>query len=454
MPLTGQPKQITRVNPGSPACRAGLMPGDRLLALDGRPLGDIIDFRIAAADNAVTLIASRSGCLRRYQITKDPSEMLGLHFDPPTITPIIRCRNRCVFCFVDRNPPGLRSTLYLKDDDYRLSFLYGSFVTLNHLTGREMRRILKLRLAPLYVSVHSTNPAVRRRMFRSPAAGRGLRNLRLLSRAGLPFHAQVVLCPEYNTGAEARRTIQDLAALGKSIRSLALVPVGLTAHPPARNPALAPLEQAEAARLVEEVAALQKRFQAERGSRFVFLSDEIYALAGAPYPALEEYENFPQLENGIGLARLFLEEINETGVRLPPTLSHPLTITLITGILAAPLLERLRRLLETIRGLTIQLVVARNHFFGSSITTAGLLTGQDLATALQDLPGSPGETIFIPLSALKDGTTLFLDDMTLSALEVVAGTPVRAVNGPAALLTEIKTLAALKAAVKRGRKCG
>ncbi len=451
-PSSGQPV-ITRVTPGSPAGRAGLAPGDRLLAVEGRPVGDIIDFCIAGADSAVTLIASRSGRLRRINIIKDPSEPLGIYFDSPTITPVIRCRNRCIFCFVDQNPAGLRPSLYLKDDDYRLSFLYGNFVSLNHLSAGEFARVLKLRLAPLYVSVHSTNPVVRRRLFRSPGVGRGLKHLYSLARAGLAFHAQIVLCPGYNTGSEARRTIRDLAALGKNIRSLALVPVGLTAHRPACSPVLEPLKQSEAARLLEQVSILQKQYRAERGSRFVFLSDEIYAAAGAPYPGIAEYEDFPQLENGIGLARLFLQEVEEIAATLPPMLPRPLGVTLVTGVLAAPLVERLHRVLAKIRGLKIQMVVAKNRFFGPSVTTAGLLAGSDLAVALRKLSGGPGEAVFIPSTALKDGTNLFLDNTTPADLAALIGTPVLAAGGPAALLAAIQSLTGSKP-VREGRERG
>lgn len=465
MPVAQQCEQptVSAVTPGSPAHRAGLAPGDCLLAVDGRPAGDIIDWRIAAADEKLTLVVSRSGRARRVRVTKDPSEPLGLSFDPPTITPVIRCRNRCVFCFVDQNPPGLRPSLSLKDDDYRLSFLYGNFITLNHLTPKEMERILKLRLAPLYVSVHSTDPGVRRRLFRSPGAARGLENLRRLARAGLPIHAQAVLCPGYNTGVAARQTVLDLASLGTAVRSLALVPVGLTAHRQGPRgafcdgnsavgfPDLAPLSPAECARLVEEIAPLQKRFRASRGSRFVFLSDEIYATAGVPYPGTEAYENFPQLENGVGLARLFLQEVEELGAQLPPALPRPLAMTLVTGSLAAPLVERLRQALAAARGLETRLLVAENRFFGPPVTAAGLLAGSDLAAALRDGRGAAGlgEAVFIPPSALKDGAPLFLDGTTREDLEKAAGVPVRAARGPAALAAEILTLAQQKPAKQR-----
>ncbi|NMA92858.1 MAG: DUF512 domain-containing protein [Firmicutes bacterium] len=429
---------IGGVIPGSPAARAGFKAGDRLWRLGCQAEGDIIDYRIWEADEQLTLLVQTgNGPLRRRVIRKAHNEPLGVQFDPPTITPLLRCRNRCLFCFIDQNPSGLRSSLYLKDDDYRLSFLHGNYITLNHLTARERERIIKLQLSPLYVSVHSTDPDIRSRLYRNRQARRGLDNLKFLVGAGIKIHAQVVLCPGYNLGEELLRTVKDLENMGEALLSVAVVPVGLTAH--GRPPAiLRRITPAEAAEIVEGIHRLQSGFLKKRGSRFVFLSDEIYYRAGAPYPEREHYEGFPQLENGVGMARLFLDELPAVESSLPEASPRPLKITLVTGIEAAHLLKQLMRRLTAVRQLEAGLAIIENRFFGKSVTVAGLLTGEDLEKGLQDQ--TAGEAVFIPQEMLREGGDLFLDGLTWGELEQRLHTSLIPVRGPLHFARELKRL--------------
>ncbi len=429
---------IAGVAAGSPADAVGITAGDRLLLIDNRAVQDIIEYRIMEADDTLRLLLMGvSGRLKRVTVHKSPGTPLGLTFDPSTMAPLKRCRNRCLFCFVNQNPRGLRRSLYLKDDDYRLSFLYGNFITLNSLSPKELQRIIKLRLSPLYVSVHATDPQARRRLFGTGQARQGLENLYKLISAGIQAHLQVVLCPGYNLGNVLEKTVRDLSRLGQGALSLALVPVGLTAHRPP-HPPLRRLGQKEACRLVRQAACWQRFFLKSRGGRFVFLADEIYHLAGEPFPDTGAYEGFPQLENGVGLARLFLDELNQLPEPPMKSLRHPLRVTLATGREAAPLLEQLTRRFAAVFGLSLQLEVIENNFFGSPVTAAGLLTGADLEAGLEgkDL----GEALFISRSLLKDRSDLFLDGTTVTALEQRLQVPVRAVSGPEELARALEQL--------------
>ncbi|MEW5784762.1 MAG: DUF512 domain-containing protein [Bacillota bacterium] len=435
-----QGRTIQHVAAGSPAAAAGISAGERLLRIDNRPPGDIIDYKIAETDERLALLLlSRDGRLKRRTICKDAATPLGLSFDPPTIAPLRRCGNRCLFCFIRQNPRGLRPSLYLQDDDYRLSFLYGNFITLNNMSDADLRRVIRLRLSPLYISVHATDSAVRRRLFGTARADQGLQNLHALVRAGIKVHLQIVLCPGYNTGVVFKKTVADLFRLGEAVLSAAAVPVGLTAHRRAGGPPLRRLEPDEARLLVRQVHRWQRLFLRARGSRFIFLADEIYALASLPFPHTAAYEGFPQLENGVGLARQFLDELTA----LPePTLDRPLQrpfqATLVTGQQAAPLLRRAARRFNEAPGVKLRVAVLENRFFGAPVTAAGLLTGSDLTAGLKGRP--LGEAVFIARSLLKEGSNLFLDGLTVPDLEESLGLPVHAVSGPYELAGRLREL--------------
>lgn len=419
---------ISQVAAGSPAEKAGIKAGWRLLRFDNQEIGDILDFKIAESDTSLRLLVMTGrGYLRRVKIKKRAAAPLGLQFDPPTMDPIKRCQNRCIFCFIDQNPPGLRVPLYIKDDDYRLSFLFGNFITLNRLSDKEITRIKRLQLSPLYVSVQTTDPVLRRTMFNSKWAGRGLANLKKLVGAGIGIHAQIVLCPGYNTGAEMEKTIRELYNLGENILSVALVPVGLTSHRDGL-PELQRFAAVEAESLIKKVSVMQSNFLKQRGSRFVFLADEFYNLAGFTLPSEDEYENYPQLENGVGIARQFLEQLKNlslAGINIVP---RKITVTILSGLAAKPQIQELTDILKQIAGLTVQAVFAHNHCFGEKVTVSGLLAGKDLIEAMEGKKA--GDVVFIPDIMLKDNGDLFLDDFKLKDLEEAFQAPVRAVKSP------------------------
>jgi putative radical SAM enzyme (TIGR03279 family) len=428
---------IDNVAPGSPAEKAGIKVGWRLLRIDSQVIGDLIDYRILEADEQHSLLVlTDDGKLKRIKIRKPAGGSLGLRFDPLTIDRLQSCPNHCLFCFVDQNPQGLRNSLYVKDDDYRLSFLYGNFITLNRVREKDLKRIIRLQMSPLYVSVHTTNPELRVQMMGSKLAKKGLANLKQLVAAGIKIHSQLVLCPDLNTGKELERSIADLAALGENILSVAVVPVGLTMHRPG-NSTIRGFRAAEARILVEQIEALQKKYLAERKSRFVFLSDEFYNLASLTYPPDIAYEGYPQLENGVGLARLFLEELEQLDEKLPQLISsgRELTITLVTGKAALPVLEKLAETLRQVKGLFVNLIAADNYFFGKQVTVSGLLTGSDLIKALEK--EEKGDLVFIANNLLRDGGDLFLDNLSVEEVEAVIKVPLKVVKGPLELIDNL-----------------
>lgn len=436
---TTQGAKIEKVDPGSPAEAAGIKAGWQLLRIDNMSVGDIIDYKIMESDDELRLLLMNElGILHRVKIFKPVSAPLGLQFNPPTITEMQNCGNRCIFCFVDQNPAGMRSALYVKDDDYRLSFLYGNFITLNRLNSSELDRIIRLRLSPLYVSVHTTNLELRKRMFGTKKAEKGLINLQYLVNEGIQVHAQVVLCPGVNTGHEMKRTITDLSKMGLNLVSVALVPIGLTAHRSGLKN-LRKFNSKEAKELIDWLEERQQLFLKDRGTRFVFAADEFYNLASFPLPNADQYEGYPQLENGVGLARHFLEELALTEKQKFATAENDLTITIAAGPAAETILQDLVRKFSAIEGLSIDLRIIRNCFFGEQVTVSGLLTGSDLLTALAGT--AIGDGVFISKTMLKEGRRVFLDGLTVEEIEQALNVPVYAVSGPLELLSKLKAIA-------------
>ena len=427
---------IERVTTGSPASKAGLRPGWKLIRIDNQPVGDIIDYKIMESDYELRLLVlTDRGTLRRVKINKPVNEPLGLSFNPPTITKMQHCGNKCIFCFVDQNPPGMRSALYVKDDDYRMSFLYGNFITLNRLSEKELQRIINLRLSPLYVSVHTTNPRLRAEMFCTERAVKGLEYLRKLVDTGINIHTQVVLCPGYNDGRELDATVEDLAKMGSAIESLAVVPLGLTGHRNGLKP-LRKFTSIEAEELLAKIEIFQDSFLKKRGTRFIFPSDEFYNLASRPFPPDDYYEDYPQLENGVGLARQFLNELYSLEEQMPTLPGKPINLTIAAAPAAEKLLEELvEYFTNKFTGININLQIVDNHYFGEEVTVSGLLTGSDLLRALKGKP--LGNVVFITKSMLKDRDNIFLDDMKIDDLENELQVPLVAADGPKELLNEL-----------------
>lgn len=416
---------ISRVAEGSIAAGLGIVPGDILLAVNGKQVKDIIDLSFALADEYVELLVARqNGEEELFAVEKEYDQDLGLEFASAVFDKVRQCANKCVFCFVDQMPPGMRDSLYIKDDDYRLSFLYGNFITLTNLGPRDMARIRRLHLTPLYVSVHATDGDLRSAMLGNPRAKDIMDRLRALTAAGIDLHTQVVLCPGLNDGPAIERTIADLYALAPGVHSLAIVPVGLTRHREKCQP-LRCFTPDEAAAVIDTVAAWQRRCRAENGTAFVYLADEFYLACGRPIPDYDDYDGFPQLENGVGIVRSFLAEWAETTV---PTSAYrePRRLDVVCGQSAAavlaPLLENL-----AIPNLTVRLIPVVNRFFGPDVTVTGLLTGADITAALQAADG-PRDGVVIPGVALRKGENIFLDGLTPDDIARTLGLPVRAAH--------------------------
>lgn len=420
---------VQAVRPGSIAAEFELAPGDRVVAINDVALEDLIDYRFYSTDERLNvLVAKKDGEQWLLEIDKEYDEDLGLSFAAP-FPKMNRCRNRCLFCFVDQMRPGLRSSLYIKDDDYRLSFLEGNFITLTNVGERDLRRIANQRLSPLYVSVHTTNPALRRRLMGHRRAGGIMGQLGFLKAAGVEVHTQLVLCPGLNDGGELSRTVKDLATLWPSVRSVGVVPVGRTRYRDGLHP-LQGFTASGARAVVATVTAWQGHYRERFGKSFVYAADEFYLFAGLGVPSAEAYDDFPQLENGIGLVRLFLDEWSAVEPGLPDRVP-PRRVTVVSGRLAAaffgPLVERLNR----VDGLEVRLALIDNEFLGPTVTVSGLLSGGDIAEQLAG--GPPADLVVVPGSALKDGHA-FLDDMTTTELGRLLGAPVVGASGPLELV--------------------
>ncbi|MFS8856229.1 TIGR03279 family radical SAM protein [Synechococcus sp. H55.2] len=440
-----KPARISAVVAGSLAAKVGIRPGEALVSINGERPRDLIDYRFLCADEYLCLeILDNQGIQRTVELEKDIDEDLGLEFETALFDGLIQCNNACPFCFIDQQPPEMRATLHLKDDDYRLSFLYGSYLTLTNLTAAEWERIARLRLSPLYVSVHATEPELRSRLLKNPRAGLILEQLAWFRQHRLQLHAQVVVCPGWNDGEQLTRTLLDLAAFGQPVEgiptvlSAAVVPVGLTRFRPP-NDELIPVDAAKAAEVIAQVEALQAQFRQELGSTFAWLADEWYLLAGRELPPAEHYEDYPQLGNGVGSLRLFLSEFEQ--VRLPAGIPAPLKVLWVVGNAVEQAFQPVVKRMNSIRGLQLDLLPIASQFWGQTLTVTGLLTGQDILSALKSVENLASyDGLLLPQIALKDGER-FLDDLSWQELQAQVGIPVvRVDGGPAGLLEAVQGL--------------
>ncbi len=421
---------VAAVSARTPAARAGLLPGDRILAINGAGLRDVIDFHFHAGEERLEMTLERGG-RARTAVLRRRGPGLGLELQAPRPSEISTCANKCVFCFIHQLPRGMRKSLYVKDDDFRLSFLHGNYITLTDLEEPELDRIETQRLSPLYVSVHATDAEVRHRLLGQPRIKRDVMPImERLARAGIAMHAQIVLCPDWNDGAHLDRSVHDLARLHPGVRTTAVVPVGLTRHRE-RLPALRRVTDEEARTLVASIEAWQREFLAALGSRFVFAADELYLQAGRDLPTGRDYEGFPIVEDGVGLVRRFTDGFTRAVTRLPRRLARPRAVTLVTGEMFAP---RLRALLDTLRvdNLAVTLTPIANEWFGRGIGVAGLLTGQDIQSQLAGR--ALGDEVLVPAAALRDGAGVFLDDLAPDDLGAALDTRVRVVEPTAPAL--------------------
>jgi putative radical SAM enzyme (TIGR03279 family) len=408
--LDAQKLRVLSVEPGSLAERIGLQPGDVIEEINGKPLLDVIDFQFRAATiGRRTSIKTQQ---RTISFVRREWESFGLEFEP--IEPMT-CANQCVFCFVHQNPKNVRRSLHIKDEDYRLSFLFGNYLTLTNVDGEEMDRIIAQRLSPLYISVHATEPDLRARLLGIPEYDGFLEKIERLTSAGITVHGQVVLCPGLNDGAHLDRTISDLVKLHPNVASLAVVPVGLTDH--RKNlPELTSFTPEIAQATIAHVTPIQRKLQKQLGTPFVFLGDEIYIMAGAELPPARHYRDFPQIENGVGMVRTFLQQFNAALKKKPrrPTVRG----TVCTGKVFYPYLKECVDRLEA----DLNVVAVESRFWGSGIGVAGLLTGSDFIGALRGKVY--GDFVMLPSESMIGDDHLFLDDLTLRDVERELGAPV------------------------------
>ncbi len=415
---------IVDVEPGSIAEEVGIEPGDVLVAIDDQPVRDVVDYEFFCAQEELTVTVRKpDGELLEAEIEKEEEEILGMGFENGLMSSIRCCANHCVFCFVDQMPKGMRETLYVKDDDWRMSFMMGNFVTLTNVSDRELQRIIDRQIPILYVSVHATNPEARVRMMRQPRAAKLMDQLTKLIAGGVALNCQIVLCPGWNDGDVLEQTLNDLWNLGPGVRSVAAVPVGLTGH----REGLARLDTYTpegAAKVLEQIERWQKRCFAERGTHFIFPADEFYALCDRPAPPAEVYEGYPQIENGIGMMRKFEDELHAALRSRKKGCAKGRTVTMATGVSASRWLRRMADLVTEKTGVRCKIITVKNRFFGGTVTVAGLLVGRDLIDALSGQ--IEGGRLVLPRSMLRENEDTFLDDSHLGDLGKALGCQVRA----------------------------
>ena len=414
-----KPAKITKVLPDSIGLEMGFEPGDSIVSINGTCPRDLIDYQFLCADEYLELeVIDAQGFTHNVELEKDYDTDLGLEFETALFDGLIQCNNRCPFCFIDQQPPGKRESLYLKDDDYRLSFLYGSYLTLTNLTEREWQRIEQMRLSPLYVSVHATESEVRTRLLKNPRAGQILSQLQWFQERRLQIHAQVVVCPGINDGEHLTRTLSDLAQFHTgeipAVASIAVVPVGLTRFRP-KEDELIPVSKETAVEVIEQVQRMQAQFQKQFGSNVAWLADEWFLIAEQDLPPESHYEDYPQIGNGVGSIRLFIKEFQQTAKKmLPSCIETPRSFTWVVGNAVAQAFQPLVAQLNAVEGLSVNLVPLRSEYWGQEITVTGLLTGQDILAGLsgKDL----GDGVLLPSLMLKHGDTRFLDDLTVEEI--------------------------------------
>ncbi len=419
---------IKTVLPGSAAACAKIQDNDVLVSINDHPIRDVLDYRFYLTDTSVRLSLTRNGTAYSVRLVKGEYDDIGLEFETPLMDQKHSCANRCVFCFVDQLPTGMRESLYFKDDDDRLSFLHGNYVTLTNLTDADVERLITMHISPVNISVHTTNPELRVTMMKNKRAGKVLEYLPRLAKAGIALCTQIVLCKDLNDGAELDRSMRDLAALHPALRSCAIVPVGLTKH----REGLYPLElfsPAECGAVIDQVNAFGEECLKKYGSRLFYCADEFYIRAGRTLPDEHYYEDYSQIENGVGMLTSMRSEFDFEMQYLDELLEKfhaPRAVSVITGAAAFGHIRALcDALTARVAGLTVHVYKIVNRFFGETVTVAGLLTGKDVC---EQLNGKPlGDELLFPAAMLRADEDVFLDDMTPRRLsEQLGGVPVRA----------------------------
>jgi len=410
---------IISVTPRSPAARAGVKAGETLAAINGHPINDALDYGFYCYERTLTLdLVTRTVKVRK----KDDYDDIGLNFETYLMDKKHSCHNKCIFCFIDQLPPGMRETLYFKDDDSRLSFLQGSYITLTNMTDSDIERIIKMKLN-VNVSVHTTNPELRKKMLCNRFAGDVLRYLRQMADGGIVMNCQIVLCRGWNDGEELKRTLSDLLALYPAVQSIAAVPFGATRYREGL-PEIMLHDKRSAGEAIDIIESFAEKMLAEHGERIVYPADELFITAGRELPPSEYYGSFDQYENGVGMWSYmrdgFVEELNCTEGD-----DRVIRLSIATGVLAAPLMEQLsERVKEKFPNADIRVFTVKNRFFGETVTVAGLTVGRDLIDSLMPYRDKLGSKVLIPKSMLKADEDIFLDDITLEQAEQALGVPI------------------------------
>lgn len=411
---------VESIAPGSPAEAAGLRAGDIICDINASPMRDVIDFMFHKDEDELQVGFRRDGARKKASIAAECGTDLGISFRPLKVK---ICKNNCVFCFVKQLPRGLRKPLYVKDEDYRLSFLYGNYTTLSNITAEEKKRIVEQRLSPMYISVHTTNRALRNRMLGNPKATDILKELKYFAAHKIRMHIQIVVCPGLNDGRELQSTIQDIYKFHPYVSSIAVVPVGLTKH---RKMQLTPMSKDAARQTLDIVHAFQKRFRKKHGEAIVYAADEMYIKTEAPFPSVMEYGELPQLENGVGMVPLFISQSRR--LKIPRTIGNKNKVLTITGTSFYPYLKKFIARLAEKEHLPVDVIPVKNTFFGETVTVTGLLTGRDIISTLHDNIDHY-TVLIVPDVVLRDGDTLFLDNVSLQDLEDATGLKVVTTDG-------------------------
>ena len=418
--------KISEVLLGSRAAKAGIADGDVLISINGNEINDVLDYRFYLTENRVELLLSHEGREYSVIIKKGEYDDIGLDFETPLMDKKHSCTNKCIFCFIDQNPEGLRESLYFKDDDSRLSFIHGNYVTLTNMSQQDVDRIIKMRMSPINISVHTTNPELRVKMMKNKHSGEVLKYLDDFAAAGLSMCGQIVLCRGVNDGEELLRSMGDLAALYPAMSSVAIVPAGLTKFREKLYP-LTDFTKEEAGEIIDMINTFGDAHKEKHGTRLFYAADEFYLKAEREIPDAEYYEDYPQLENGVGMIRSCSDEFGlalENAVDLSETLNKKRSISLVTGVASYPMIkEQVDRLCLLCPNLNVQIYEIVNNFFGRSITVSGLLTGKDICEQLEGK--ALGEELLIPQNCLRHGEDVFLCGMTVSEMSERLGVTVR-----------------------------
>jgi putative radical SAM enzyme (TIGR03279 family) len=397
---------ITHISEGTIAEQIGLEKGDVVLSINNHPVNDVIDYMFYSRENVLNLKIKRNNKEHSFKVKKKGNAPIGFEIKQfRTKT----CRNKCMFCFVKQLPKGMRKTLYLKDDDYRMSFLFGNYITLSNLSKKDKLRILEQRLSPLYISVHTTNDAKRRKMLGNPKAPDILNEINAFTSHKIRIHAQIVVCPGLNDGDELASTIKDLNKFYPYVESIAIVPVGLTKFSKSN---IRPVKKEDAAKIIDLMKSVRRRLKKRHGDPIVYIADEFYLKADLPFPSLKDYGDLPQIENGVGLMPQFIKSAKQIKI---PKKFDPVNIATFTGVSFFPYLEEFATKLRAAEGLNLDLFKVTNKFFGSTVTVAGLLTGKDILKAV--MGKTKADCLLVPNVALRNGSGLFLDNVSLKDLE-------------------------------------